>query len=96
MFENNYSIFGMTKDSLVSIFSSALPTDYQNDKEYRLSAFQRQGLVFGLNNQGYKTICLNCRRVHRKVDNGPHKFDLISTEPKLPSKVLVDNSFYVY
>jgi hypothetical protein len=96
LFENNYSVFGLTRDSLVSIFSSALPTDYQNEEEYRLAAFQGQGLVFGLNRQGYKTICLNCRRSNRRVEDGPHKFGLNSMSPKIPSKVLVDNSFYVY
>ena len=96
MFENNYSVFGHTRKSLISIFSSALPTDYQNEEEYRLSAFQRRGLVFGLNNQGYKTICLNCWRSIGRSRRGPHKFEFISTTPKVPSEVLVDNSFYVY
>jgi hypothetical protein len=97
LFENNYSVFSMTRDSLVSIFSSALPTDYQNENEYRLAAFQQQGLVFGLNNQGYKTICLNCfRPAHHWVEDGPHNFEFRSFSPKVPSKVMVDNSFYVY
>jgi hypothetical protein len=73
-----------------------LPTDYQNEKEYRAAAFRGQGLVFGLNDQGYKTICLNCEKWHRRVKDGPHNFELFSRTPKVPSKVLVDNSFYVY
>ena len=96
MFENNYSIFGTTRGSLVSVFSSALPTDYQNEEEYRFSAFERHGLIFGLNNHGYKTICLNCGRSHRSVKDGPHKFEFISVRAKVPSEVLIDNSFYAY